>query len=135
MKVELYLDIFLKWHPTVRSKYLFFITSHFSPDGLIMSINRSINEKGKKPWRKKMIDIIDLHFNLLAIPILYNNIWQNDGGIVKKKRKNEIMCVCVYVRTRQHCSLILEQYYSFFFFIHFVQCIIKWWWWRKTVQT
>ncbi len=54
-----------------------------------------------------MIDKIDLHFNLLAMLILYNDIWQTDG---EKKRMNEIMyvCVCVHTRTRQHCSLILE---------------------------
>ncbi len=43
-----------------------------------------------------MIDKIDLHFNLLAMLILYNDIWQTDDGIAKKKRMNEIMYVCAY---------------------------------------
>jgi hypothetical protein len=46
-----------------------------------------------------MIDKIDLHFNLLAMLILYNDIWQTDGGIAKKK-KNEwnYVCVCICAR-------------------------------------
>jgi hypothetical protein len=34
-----------------------------------------------------MIDKIDLHFNLLAMPILYNDIWQSDGCMATKKKK------------------------------------------------
>ena len=53
MKTERY---FSKWHPTIRSKYLFFITSDFSPDGLIISIDQSINEKIEKLEEETIID-------------------------------------------------------------------------------
>jgi len=76
MKVELYLDIFRNGIRRLGQNIDFSLrTFDFYPDGLIMSINRSINEKRKKNLEgKKMNDKIDLHFNLLAMPILYNDI-------------------------------------------------------------
>jgi hypothetical protein len=113
-----------KWHPTVRSKYLFFITFDFYPDGLIMSINPIDQETLKeKRWSIRSISTS----TYLPIPNLYNDIWQNDRSIVtqkkKKKWENEIM----YMYAHASALFVNFRVVPFSSFTAL--------WWRKTVQT